>query len=57
MTTLDTYKEYAQQTIENLAGKDAASRYLFVNAVKDLKVETILDVGCGAGQKLSLIHI
>ena len=52
MTTLDTYKEYAQQTIENFAGKDAASRYLFVNAVKDLKVETILDVGCGAGQKL-----
>ena len=52
MTTLDTYKEYAQQTIENFAGKDQASRYLFVNAVKDLKVETVLDVGCGAGQEL-----
>lgn len=52
MTTLDTYKEYARQTIENLARKDAASRYLFVNAVKNLEIKTVLDVGCGAGQEL-----
>lgn len=52
MATLDTYQEYAQNAIENFALKDAESRYLFVNAVKDLKVERVLDVGCGAGQEL-----
>jgi SAM-dependent methyltransferase len=52
MTTLDTYQEYAQNAIENFANKDAESRYLFVNAVKDLRVERVLDVGCGAGQEL-----
>ena len=52
MTTLDTYQEYAQNAIANFALKDAESRYLFVNAVKDLRVERVLDVGCGAGQEL-----
>lgn len=52
MATLDSYKEYARHTIENFARKDAASRYLFVNAAKDLVVRRVLDVGCGAGQEL-----
>jgi len=52
MATLDTYQEYARHAIENLARKDAASRYLFVNAVKDLEIKAVLDVGCGAGQEL-----
>ncbi len=52
MATLGTYKEYAQEVIENFASKDAESRYLLVNAVKDLEVKTVLDVGCGAGQEL-----
>lgn len=52
MTTLDTYQEYAQDAIENFAHKGAERRYLFVNAVKDLEVKRILDVGCGAGQEL-----
>jgi ubiquinone/menaquinone biosynthesis C-methylase UbiE len=51
MATLDGYQEYAQAAIENFAAKDQASRYLFVNAVKDLRVERVLDVGCGAGQE------
>lgn len=52
MTTLDSYREYAQAALENYARKDAASRYLLYEAVKDLKIERILDVGCGAGQEL-----
>lgn len=52
MATLDTYKDYALHTIENFARKDAASRYLLFNAVKDLKIEKVLDLGCGAGQEL-----
>lgn len=50
---VDTYKEYAKQTIENFArDKDSASRYQFVNAAADLRVERVLDLGCGAGQEL-----
>ncbi|MGI8787738.1 MAG: methyltransferase domain-containing protein [Pyrinomonadaceae bacterium] len=52
MTTLDNYREYANQAIENFALKDAASRYLLVNAVRDLKIKKVLDLGCGAGQEL-----
>lgn len=47
-----TYEEYARRTIETLAQRDAASRDLLVNAVSDLDVETVLDLGCGAGQEL-----
>ncbi len=52
MTTLDSYQEYAQAALENYAKKDAASRYLLFDAVKDLRIERVLDVGCGAGQEL-----
>ncbi len=52
MTTLDTYREYAENSIENFARRDAASRNLFVNAVADSEVKKVLDVGCGAGQEL-----
>ena len=52
MTTLDSYSEYAQAALENYAQKDAKSRYLLFDAVKDLKIERVLDVGCGAGQEL-----
>lgn len=52
MATLNNYQEYAQQSIENFARRAAANRYLLVDAVKDLPVEKVLDVGCGAGQEL-----
>lgn len=52
MTTLDSYQEYAQAALDNYAKKDAASRYLLFDAVKDLGIERVLDVGCGAGQEL-----
>lgn len=52
MTTLDSYQEYAQAALKNYAQKDAASRYLLVDAIKNSKIERVLDVGCGAGQEL-----
>lgn len=52
MTTISNYYEYAQTAIENIAQKDAASRYLLVDAVKDKSPKRVLDVGCGAGQEL-----
>ena len=52
MTTLDSYQEYAQAALENYAQRDEASRYLLFDAVKDLNIKRVLDVGCGAGQEL-----
>ncbi len=52
METLDTYQEYAQKMLDNLAAKDAASRYVLVDAVKNLELNRVLDVGCGLGQDL-----
>lgn len=52
MKTISNYREYAQIAVENFALKNAANRYLLVDAVKDLKIEMVLDVGCGAGQEL-----
>ena len=51
-TTLDSYSEYAQAALQNYEKRDAASRFLLYEAVKDLKIERVLDVGCGAGQEL-----
>ena len=51
-TTLDSYSEYANAALENYERRDAASRYLLYEAVKDLNIERVLDVGCGAGQEL-----
>ena len=53
MTTLpDSYRKYARASLANHAKKDAASRYLLYNAVKDQPIERVLDIGCGAGQDL-----
>jgi ubiquinone/menaquinone biosynthesis C-methylase UbiE len=52
MTNVSNYQEYTQTAIENFAQRDAAKRYLLVDAVKDKLPETVLDVGCGAGQEL-----
>jgi ubiquinone/menaquinone biosynthesis C-methylase UbiE len=51
-TTLDSYSEYAQAALANYEKRDAASRFLLYEAVKGLKIERVLDVGCGAGQEL-----
>ena len=52
MATLSNYQEYTEQAIANFARKEAAKRYLLVDAVADLKPEKVLDVGCGTGQEL-----
>jgi ubiquinone/menaquinone biosynthesis C-methylase UbiE len=49
---LSNYEEYTKLALENYANKNAANRYLLVDAVNDLKVEKVLDVGCGAGQEI-----
>ncbi len=50
--TLDSYSEYANAALANYQKRDAARRNLLYDAVKDLKIEKVLDVGCGAGQEL-----
>ncbi len=52
MTTISNYQEYTQTAIENFARRDAKSRCLLVDAVKEKSVKNVLDVGCGAGQEL-----
>ena len=52
MAALESYREYAQAALANYAQRDAASRYLLFESVKDLHIEKVLDVGCGAGQEL-----
>lgn len=49
---LANYEEYAQKSLEKFAERDAAERFLLFDAVKDLKLEKVLDLGCGAGQEL-----
>ena len=49
---LANYEEYANEALKNFAAREAAQRYLLVDAVKDLKPERVLDLGCGAGQEL-----
>ena len=52
METLDSYQEYAQKAVEDFAKKDAAERFMLVDAIGDFEVKRVLDVGCGAGQQL-----
>jgi SAM-dependent methyltransferase len=47
-----SYQESAQVALKNFALKDAAEKNLFVDAVKDLQPQRVLDVGCGAGQDI-----
>jgi SAM-dependent methyltransferase len=49
---LANYEEYANESLKNFAGRETAKRYLLVEAVKDLKPEKVLDLGCGAGHEL-----
>lgn len=52
MSEISYYREYAQIAIRQYAEKDAASRYMLVDAVGDLDVKRVLDIGCGAGQEM-----
>ncbi len=46
------YLEYTEQALADFASYSDEQKYLLVNAVTDLSVEKVLDVGCGAGQQL-----
>lgn len=49
---LANYEEYAEKSLQKYAERNAAERYLLFDAVKDQKLEKVLDLGCGAGQEL-----
>ena len=49
---LANYEEYANESLKKFAAREASKRYLLVDAVKDLNPQTVLDLGCGAGQEL-----
>ncbi|MBC7900705.1 MAG: class I SAM-dependent methyltransferase [Saprospiraceae bacterium] len=49
---LNDYEKHAEMALENFAKRDLESRYLLVNAAKNIKVTRVLDVGCGAGQDM-----
>jgi ubiquinone/menaquinone biosynthesis C-methylase UbiE len=48
----ESYREYAEKAIEQFAAFGEARRYLLVNELKNAKIETVLDVGCSAGQEM-----
>ena len=52
METADNFHQYTDQAIKNFAERDAASRNLLVDAVKEKNPRRVLDVGCGAGQEI-----
>lgn len=52
MNTLDNYQEYCDAALENYAAAGSSSRYKLADAVRDLRIKRVLDVGCGPGQDL-----
>jgi SAM-dependent methyltransferase len=49
---LENYEEYAEKSLQKYAERDAAERFLLFDAVKERRLEKVLDLGCGAGQEL-----
>lgn len=49
---LANYEEYANESLKKFAARETAKRHLLVDAVKHLKIERVLDLGCGAGHEL-----
>lgn len=52
MTMISDYQQYAQLTMRQHVEKDSASRYMLVDAVENLDVKRVLDIGCGAGMEM-----
>ncbi len=52
MESLSDYESYTKKALENFSAQDTARRYLLFDAVKDVEIKRVLDVGCGAGQEL-----
>ena len=49
MSELSNYQQYAQLSIKQYAEKDSATRFMLVDAIENLDVKRVLDIGCGAG--------
>jgi len=49
--TLDTYQEYADAVLRDYKKRGETARNLLFDALKDRKIERILDVGCSVGQE------
>lgn len=51
-TAVGGYADYARAALEDYERRDARAKNIFFEAVKNSKIETVLDLGCGAGQEL-----
>lgn len=49
---INNYERNTAATLESYRKRDAATRNLLFDAVKDREIESVLDIGCGAGQEL-----
>lgn len=52
MSEISYYQEYAQLAIKQYAEKNSADRDMLIDAVGDLEIKRVLDIGCGAGQEM-----
>ncbi len=52
MNDTSYYQEYAQLAIEDYSNRTEQEKNLLVDAVRDIVVERVLDIGCGAGQEM-----
>jgi SAM-dependent methyltransferase len=52
MNDIDSYQDYAEAALEQFEALNQESRSFLVEAVSDLEINRVLDVGCGAGQML-----
>lgn len=52
MTFLSNYQSNAEESLAKFRLEGADSRSMLADAVSDLNVRSVLDVGCGAGQEL-----
>lgn len=50
--TLTDYEIYARKALEEFAARNSAERYLLVEAVRNVEIKKLLDLGCGAGQEI-----
>lgn len=52
MSSNGDYKDYAQRVIEQYAAASDRQRSMLLDEIDCANIETVLDVGCGAGQEL-----
>lgn len=46
------YEQNFHKTVKNYASEDVLTRDVLINAVENMQIERVLDVGCGAGNSL-----